>query len=101
MVIRPLSIAVPQEKIDELRRRLLATRWPEMETVADGSQGVQLATMQELVRYWSTEYDIGRLEARLNAFLDGLDIHFIHVRSPRTRCRSSSRTAGRARSSRC
>jgi pimeloyl-ACP methyl ester carboxylesterase len=65
-----------------------ATRWPEKETVADQSQGVQLATMQELVRYWGTEYDFGRLEARLNAFphfvteIDGLDIHFIHVKSP-------------------
>jgi hypothetical protein len=87
-VIRPFSVEVPQKEIDELRRRLQATRWAEMETVADGSQGVQLATMQELVRYWGTEYDFGMLEARLNAFphylteIDGLDIHFIHVMSP-------------------
>jgi len=86
--IRPFHIEVPQEAIDDLRRRLQATRWPEQETVADESQGVPLATMQELVRYWGTEYDFGRLEARLNAFphfvteIDGLDIHFIHVKSP-------------------
>ena len=86
--IRPFRIDVLQEEIDELRRRLQATRWPEKETVSDTTQGVQLATMQELVRYWGAEYDFGRLEARLNAFphfvteIDGLDIHFIHVRSP-------------------
>ena len=78
----------PRRTIDDLRRRLHATRWPEKETVADQSQGVPLATMQELVRYWADEYDFGRVEARLNAFpqflteIDGLDIHFIHVRSP-------------------
>ena len=86
--IRPFDIKVPQEAIDDLRRRLQATRWPERETVDDATQGVQLATMQELVRYWGSEYDLGRLETRLNAFphflteIDGLDIHFIHVRSP-------------------
>jgi pimeloyl-ACP methyl ester carboxylesterase len=86
--IRPFTIDIPQEAIDDLRRRLQATRWPERETVGDATQGVQLATMQELVRYWGTEYDFGRLEARLNAFphflteIDGLDIHFIHVKSP-------------------
>jgi pimeloyl-ACP methyl ester carboxylesterase len=86
--IRPFRIEIPQEETDELRRRLQETRWPEKETVSDTSQGVQLATMQALVRYWGTEYDFGRLEARLNAFphfitdIDGLDIHFIHVRSP-------------------
>jgi pimeloyl-ACP methyl ester carboxylesterase len=86
--IRPVHVEVPQEAIDDLRRRLRATRWPERETVDDATQGVQLATMQELVRYWGTEYDFGRLEARLNAFphfvteIDGLDIHFIHVKSP-------------------
>jgi pimeloyl-ACP methyl ester carboxylesterase len=86
--IRPFTIDVPQEAIDDLRRRLQATRWAERETVGDATQGVQLATMQELVRYWGTEYDFGRLEARLNAFphflteIDGLDIHFIHVKSP-------------------
>ncbi len=66
--IRPFRIDIPQEETDELRRRLQETRWPEKETVSDTSQGVQLATMQALVRYWGTEYDFGRLEARLNAF---------------------------------
>jgi len=86
--IRPFDIDVPDEELADLRRRLAATRWPEGETVADGSQGVQLATMQELVRYWATEYDFRRFEARLNALpqfiteIDGFDIHFIHVRSP-------------------
>ncbi len=86
--IRPFQVDVPEEVLDDLRRRIEATRWPEKETVADGSQGVQLATMQELVRYWGTDYDFRRVEARLNEFpqfmteIDGLDIHFIHVRSP-------------------
>jgi pimeloyl-ACP methyl ester carboxylesterase len=86
--IRPFRVEVPEEELAELRRRIAATRWPEKETVADESQGVQLATMQELVRYWATEYDFRRVEARLNALpqfiteIDGLDIHFIHVKSP-------------------
>jgi pimeloyl-ACP methyl ester carboxylesterase len=86
--IRPFTAEFPHAEIDELRRRLQTTRWPEQETVEDESQGVQLATMQELVRYWAAEYDFGRLKARLDAFpqfiteIDGLDIHFIHVRSP-------------------
>jgi len=85
--IRPFRVEVPQSEIDELRRRLQATRFPEKETVADQSQGVQLATIRELVRYWGTDYDFRRFEARLNAFpqfvteVDGLDIHFIHVKS--------------------
>ena len=85
--IRPFRVEVPQAEIDELRRRLQATRWPEKETVADSKQGVQLATTQELVRYWGTDYDLRRFEARLNALpqfiteIDGLDIHFIHVKS--------------------
>ena len=85
--IRPFRVDVPQAEFDDLRRRLQATRWPEKETVADQSQGVQLATMQELARYWSTDYDMRRFEARLNAVpqfmteIDGLDIHFIHVKS--------------------
>jgi pimeloyl-ACP methyl ester carboxylesterase len=85
--IRPFRVDVPEQDVADLRRRIAATRWPERETVADESQGVQLSTMQELVRYWGTEYDFGRLEARLNAFphflteIDGLDIHFIHVKS--------------------
>jgi hypothetical protein len=86
--VRPFRVEIPEEDLAELRRRIAATRWPEKEPVADQSQGVQLATMQALARYWETEYDFGRLEARLNALpqflteLDGLDIHFIHLRSP-------------------
>src|SRR5258707_3250884 len=86
--IRPFRVDVPDEEVADLRRRIAATRWPERETVPDDSQGVQLATMQELVRYWGTEYDFRRFEARLNALpqfiteIDGLDIHFIHVKSP-------------------
>ena len=86
--IRPFRIEVPQADIDELRRRLQATRWPEKETVKDQSQGVQLATIQALVRYWGSDYDFRRFEARLNAVpqfmtgIDGLDIHFIHLKSP-------------------
>jgi pimeloyl-ACP methyl ester carboxylesterase len=85
--IRPFRVHVPQEAIDDLRRRVTVTRWPDKETVADQSQGVQLATMKELVRYWGTEYDWRKAEAKLNALpqfvtkIDGLDIHFIHVRS--------------------
>ena len=86
--IRPLpKIRVPQEAIDKLRRRIADTQWPEKETVEDSSQGVQLATMQELARYWATDYDWRKAEAKLNALpqfitiIDGLDIHFIHVRS--------------------
>jgi pimeloyl-ACP methyl ester carboxylesterase len=86
--IRPFSVEVPEEDLVDLRKRIAATRWPEKETVADETQGVQLATMEELVRYWGSEYDFGRVEARLRAFphfiteIDGLDIHFIHVKSP-------------------
>jgi pimeloyl-ACP methyl ester carboxylesterase len=86
--VRPFRIDVPEEDIVDLRRRIAATRWPERETVADASQGVQLATIQELARYWGTDYDFRRFEARLNALpqfmteIDGVDIHFIHVRSP-------------------
>jgi len=86
-VIRPFHAAVPDEALTDLRRRLAATRWPSRELVTDRSQGVQLATVQELARYWSSEYDWRRCEARLNALpqfmteIDGADIHFIHVRS--------------------
>ena len=86
--IRPFRVSVPDEDLAELRRRVAATRWPERETVDDDSQGVQLATMQELARYWAAEYDWRRCEARLNALpqftteIDGLDVHFLHVRSP-------------------
>ena len=85
--IRPFSIHVPDEALVDLRRRIDATKWPEQETVTDASQGVQLATMQKLARYWATEHDWRKVEARLNALpnfiteIDGLDIHFIHVRS--------------------
>lgn len=84
---RPFTFHASQTAIDELRRRIAATRWPEKETVADSSQGVPLATMQELARYWATDYDWHKAEAKLNAFpqfvttIEGLDIHFIHVRS--------------------
>ena len=85
--IRPFHIEIPAEKLDELRQRIGATRWPSKELVADRSQGVQLATIQELARYWASEYDWRACEARLNALpqfvteIDGVDIHFIHVRS--------------------
>jgi pimeloyl-ACP methyl ester carboxylesterase len=85
--IRPFHIDVPQEELVELRQRILATRWPEQETVADESQGVPLAMIQELARHWGTDYDWRLCEAKLNALpqfiteIDGLDIHFIHVRS--------------------
>jgi pimeloyl-ACP methyl ester carboxylesterase len=85
--IRPFSVNIPQEELDDLRRRIAATRWPDKETVADASQGAQLARMQELVRYWGANYDWRRAEAKLNALpqfmteIDGLDIHFIHVKS--------------------
>ena len=86
--IRPFSIEVPQEDLDELRRRITATRWPSKEFVDDRSQGVQLATIQALSRYWAMDYDWRACEARLNALpqftteIDGVEIHFIHVRSP-------------------
>jgi pimeloyl-ACP methyl ester carboxylesterase len=85
--VRPFRIDVPEEDLVELRRRIAATQWPERETVADESQGVQLAAIQELARYWATDYDWRKVEAKLNALpqfiteIDGLDIHFIHVRS--------------------
>jgi pimeloyl-ACP methyl ester carboxylesterase len=85
--IRPFQVKVRDADLADLRRRIEATRWPERETVADDSQGVQLATIQKLARYWATEYDWRKVEARLSSFpqfiteVDGLDIHFIHVRS--------------------
>jgi pimeloyl-ACP methyl ester carboxylesterase len=85
--VRPFHINVPEEALVDLRRRINATKWPERETVTDASQGVQLATMQALARYWATDYDWRTCEAKLNALphfiteIDGLDIHFIHVRS--------------------
>jgi pimeloyl-ACP methyl ester carboxylesterase len=85
--IRPFHVEVPEESLTEMRRRIAATVWPERETVPDSSQGVPLATMQELARYWATGYDWRRCETQLNALpqfvteIDGLDIHFLHVRS--------------------
>ena len=85
--IRPFKVNVPEEQITDLRSRIKATKWPEREIVTDASQGVQLATIQKLARYWGTEYDWRKCEARLNALpqfiteIDGVDIHFIHVRS--------------------
>ena len=85
--IRPFHVDIPESALVDLRQRVLATRWPERETVSDQSQGVQLATMKELARYWGKEYDWRKCEAKLNALpqfvteIDGLDIHFIHVRS--------------------
>jgi pimeloyl-ACP methyl ester carboxylesterase len=85
--IRPFHVNVPEAQLTELRKRVKSTIWPEVETVPDATQGVQLATMQNLARYWATEYDWRKVETRLNALpnfvteIDGLDIHFIHVRS--------------------
>ena len=85
--IRPFRVEFPEEEIADLRRRIAATRWPERETVTDDSQGVRLTLMQDLARYWGTDYDWRKCEAKLNALpnfiteIDGLDIHFIHVRS--------------------
>jgi pimeloyl-ACP methyl ester carboxylesterase len=86
--VRPFQIEIPEEELAELRRRVEATRWPSNELAADRSQGVQLATLQALARYWTTDYDWRKCEARLNALpqfttqIDGVDIHFIHVKSP-------------------
>src|SRR3984957_21094207 len=85
--VHPFRVNFSDAELDEMRRRISATRWPERETVTDQSQGPQLATLQKLARYWVTEYDWRKVEARLNALpnfvtmIDGLDIHFIHVRS--------------------
>src|SRR5438270_2607833 len=86
-LVRPFKVRVPQAALDDLRRRIAATRWPDKETVADTSQGVPLEKLQALVRYWGTGYDWRKVEAKLNALpqfvtnIDGVDIHFIHVRS--------------------
>jgi pimeloyl-ACP methyl ester carboxylesterase len=85
--IRPFVVDIPQAALDDLRQRINATKWPERELVTDASQGVQLATTQKLAQYWATDYDLHRLQAKLNALpsfmteIDGLDIHFIHVQS--------------------
>ncbi len=86
--IRAFRVDTPEEELDDLRQIIAATRWPSKELVADRSQGVQLATLQELARYWATDYDWRKAEAKLNALpqftteIDGVEIHFIHVRSP-------------------
>src|SRR4029077_14202949 len=86
--IRPFTVNIAEDSLADLRRRIAATRWPHKELVADRSQGVQLATLQELARYWTTEHDWRTTEAKLNALpqfrteIDGVEIHFIHVRSP-------------------
>ena len=96
--IRPIHVEIPEDELADLRRLILATRWPSKELVEDRSQGVQLATMQALAGYWTTDYDWRKAEEKLNALpqftteIDGVDIHFIHVRSqhedaPRTPCR--------------
>jgi hypothetical protein len=85
--VRPFHVAFSDAKITDLRRRVVATRWPERETVTDDSQGVPLEMMQELAQYWASDYDWSKCEAKLNGLpnfiteIDGLDIHFIHVRS--------------------
>ena len=85
--IRPFHVEIPQAKLDDMRRRIMSTVWPEKETVSDDTQGVQLATMQKLAKYWGGEYDWRKVEARLNSYpqfiteIDGLDIHFLHVKS--------------------
>ena len=85
--IRPFKVNIPKADLKDLRNRIMATRWPDKETVADHSQGVQLANLQELIRYWGTSYDWRKAEEKLNAYpqfktmIDGLDIHFIHVKS--------------------
>src|SRR5262245_33660572 len=86
-IVRSFRVDVPEAELTELRKRINATRWPERETVKDQSQGVQLATIQNLARYWATDYDWRKCEAKLNALpqfiteIDGLDIHFVHARS--------------------
>src|SRR5678816_3481319 len=90
--IRSYHFKVPNAALAELRARIKATKWPERETVTDQTQGVQLATIQALARYWGTKYDWRKVDARLNSLpqfiteIDGLDIHFIHVRSKHENC---------------
>src|SRR5687768_15241627 len=85
--VRPFRVSVPEEQLEDLRRRIATTKWPSRELVTDASQGVQLATMRELARHWQMDYDWREFEAKLNALpqfmttIDGVDIHFIHVRS--------------------
>src|SRR5215475_9139607 len=85
--VRPFRVKIPEADLVDLRHRIAATRWPDKETVSDQSQGAQLARLQELVRYWGTSYDWRKIEAKLNSYpqfitnIDGVDIHFIHVKS--------------------
>jgi hypothetical protein len=85
--IRPFQVSFPEADLTDLRRRIKATRWPEQETVADFSQGVQLALTRKVAQYWATDYDWRKVEAKLNSYpnflteIDGLDIHFMHIRS--------------------
>jgi Epoxide hydrolase N terminus len=101
--IRPFSVDFSDGQIDDLRRRIAATRWPTKELVGDRSQGVQLAAMQALARYWLEDYDFGRVEARLNALqqfvteIDGVSTSSTSARSRGTHCRWSSHTVGPAR----
>src|SRR5689334_4094753 len=101
--IRPFQVAFPETELTELRRRIAATRWPERETVTDDSQGVPLAMMQDLGRYWADGYDWRPCQARLNDLpnfvteIDGLDIHFIHVPLPALRRAAAGRHARLAR----
>ena len=98
--IRPFTLEVPQAALDDLKARLAATRWPEKETVDDWDQGMPLAYAQELAAYWRDEYDWRRIEMRLNALpnflatVDGLDIHFLHIRSANPQARPLILTHG-------
>src|SRR5215468_7949257 len=88
LTIRPFEVHVPDEKLADLQRRIAATRWPSKELVSDRTQGVQLGALQQLARYWASEYDWSRARAKLDAVpqftteIDGVNVHFIHVRSP-------------------
>ena len=101
--IRPLTVSSPETELTELRRRIKATRWPERETVPDGSQGVQLATIQKLASYWGDRLRLAQVRGEAQALphfmteIDGLDIHFIHVRSKHEECAAAHRHAWLAR----
>jgi len=102
--MRPFHVNIPEAELTELRRRINATKWPERETVTDASQGVQLATTQALARYWATEYDWRKIEAKMNALpsssprsMGSTFTSFTSVRNMKMLCRSSSRTDGPAR----
>ena len=102
--IRPFRVGFPEDEVADLRRRIAATRWPDQETVTDDSQGVRLALRQDLVQYWGTDYDWRTCEGNLNALpqfmtgIDGLDIHFIHVRSQHEDALPSTPSPSRSRS---